>query len=134
MQQVLNICAKPQISVNLLALKLILMHLNPYILKFLLLVAAALLLFQFQSVTIFAQSKRSKPAEKLSLFKQFVNERMKRDKIPGLTIGFIRNGETWVKGFGFADLENKIPAQTNSAYRLASVTKTNDRSGNSSTR
>jgi CubicO group peptidase (beta-lactamase class C family) len=49
---------------------------------------------------------------------------MEKDKIPGLTIGFMKDDSVWVKGFGYADLENKIPAQAESAYRLASVTKT----------
>jgi CubicO group peptidase (beta-lactamase class C family)/tetratricopeptide (TPR) repeat protein len=63
-------------------------------------------------------------ADKLRLFDQFVAKQMEKDKIPGLTIGFIKGGEVWVKGFGYADLENKIPAKAESAYRLASVTKT----------
>lgn len=49
---------------------------------------------------------------------------MKKDRIPGLTIGFSRNGVTWVKGFGYSDVENKTPVKPESAYRLASITKT----------
>lgn len=49
---------------------------------------------------------------------------MEKDKIPGLTIGFTKGKYTWVKGFGYADLENKVPATAESQYRLASVTKT----------
>ena len=49
---------------------------------------------------------------------------MAKDKIPGLTIGFKKHDVTWVKGFGYADLENRIPAKAESAYRLASITKT----------
>lgn len=95
--------------------------------KLTVLVTFALLLFQIQSVLIVGQSKRPKlveKAEKMRLFEQFVEERMMKDRIPGLTIGFIKDGEVWVKGFGFADLENKVPAEADSAYRLASVTKT----------
>lgn len=65
-----------------------------------------------------------KNADKLRSFEQFVTKQMEKDKIPGLTIGFIKGDETWVKGFGYADLENKISAKADSAYRLASVTKT----------
>jgi CubicO group peptidase (beta-lactamase class C family) len=49
---------------------------------------------------------------------------MEKDKIPGLTIGFYIGDYEWVKGFGYADLENKTPAKPESAYRLASITKT----------
>jgi CubicO group peptidase (beta-lactamase class C family) len=62
-----------------------------------------------------------KISKKLQAFEAFVLEQMKKDKIPGLTIGFSKEGKTWVKGFGFSDLENKIPAKGESAYRLAAV-------------
>ncbi len=61
--------------------------------------------------------------DELKQFDDFVARQMKFDKTPGLTIGFIKDGETWVKGYGFADLENKLPAKPESAYRLASVSK-----------
>ena len=48
---------------------------------------------------------------------------MQKNKVPGLTIGFVKDDYMWVKGFGFADLENKVPAQAESAYRFASVQK-----------
>lgn len=63
-------------------------------------------------------------AGKLFFFEQFVKNQMEKDKIPGLTIGFTKGNQTWVKGFGYADLEKKVPATADSAYRLASVTKT----------
>jgi CubicO group peptidase (beta-lactamase class C family) len=61
--------------------------------------------------------------EELKQFDEFVARQMKFDKTPGLTIGFIKDDFTWVKGYGFADLENRVPAKAESAYRLASVTK-----------
>lgn len=60
---------------------------------------------------------------KLPSFEKFVENQMKKDRIPGLTIGFTKGKYTWVKGFGYADLENKVPATAESAYRLASITK-----------
>lgn len=56
-------------------------------------------------------------------FEEFVRAQMERDRIPGMTVGFSRGDYTWVKGFGYADLENRTPAHAESAYRLASVTK-----------
>jgi CubicO group peptidase (beta-lactamase class C family) len=64
-----------------------------------------------------------KYADKLRAFEEYVRQQMEKDKIPGLTIGFYKDGYTWVKGFGYADLENKVPAKPESAYRLASITK-----------
>lgn len=62
-------------------------------------------------------------AERLRAFEEFVGKGMKRDRIPGMTIGFAKDDYTWVKGFGYADLENKVPAAPESVYRLASITK-----------
>jgi CubicO group peptidase (beta-lactamase class C family) len=62
-------------------------------------------------------------AERLRAFEEFVAAGMKRDRIPGMTVGFSKDDYTWVKGFGYADLENKVPATAESVYRLASITK-----------
>lgn len=62
-------------------------------------------------------------AEKLRVFEDFVRAQMEKNKIPGLTVGFIKDDYVWVKGFGYADLENKTPAKAESSYRLASVQK-----------
>ena len=62
--------------------------------------------------------------EKLKVFEDFVREQMKSDKTVGITIGFIKDDYTWVKAFGYADLENKVAMKPESAYRLASVNKT----------
>ena len=45
--------------------------------------------------------------------------------IPGLSVGIV-NGKklAWTKGFGFADIENKIVPDENTVYQIASVTKT----------
>lgn len=46
-------------------------------------------------------------------------------KIPALSAAVVKDQRVvWAKGFGFADLENKIPATEHTAYHLASLTKT----------
>jgi CubicO group peptidase (beta-lactamase class C family) len=46
-------------------------------------------------------------------------------KIPALSSAVVKDQKVvWAKGFGFADFENKIPATENTAYHLASLTKT----------
>ncbi len=57
-------------------------------------------------------------------FEKFAGIQMASDKLPGLAIGFFKDDFTWMKGFGFADLENRVPVKTESAFRLASITKT----------
>lgn len=63
-------------------------------------------------------------AYKLRIYEEFVRQEMARERIPGMTIGFVKDGYTWVKGFGYSDLENRVPAKADSSYRLASLTKT----------
>ena len=49
---------------------------------------------------------------------------MTEDKIPGLSIAIVREGELiWTKGFGYADLENQVPATSKTVYRSASIGK-----------
>lgn len=46
-------------------------------------------------------------------------------KIPALSAAVVKDRQViWAKGFGFADLENKIPATEHTPYHLASLTKT----------
>ena len=62
-------------------------------------------------------------AEPVRLFEEFARKQMALDQTVGLTMGFMKDDFVWVKGYGYADLENKSPAKAESAYRLASVTK-----------
>lgn len=46
------------------------------------------------------------------------------DRTPGASLMIIKNGKpVYTKSYGFADLENKIPVEPASNFRLASVTK-----------
>ena len=46
-------------------------------------------------------------------------------KIPGMSAAVVKDGElVWVRGFGYSDVENGIPATPETPYHLASVTKT----------
>jgi len=43
---------------------------------------------------------------------------------PGVSIGIIYDQDLiWAKGYGYSDLEKKIPATPSTAYRIASITK-----------
>jgi CubicO group peptidase (beta-lactamase class C family)/tetratricopeptide (TPR) repeat protein len=71
-----------------------------------------------------AEDAQSSLAEAIKKFEEYVEDRMALDKVPGLSVGFIKGDFTWAKGFGYSDLENDVPAKPESAYRLASITKT----------
>jgi CubicO group peptidase (beta-lactamase class C family) len=61
--------------------------------------------------------------DEIEEIRSFIRQEMAVEHIPGLTIGFQKDDFVWVEGFGFADLENQVPAGESSAYRLASNTK-----------
>ncbi len=60
----------------------------------------------------------------ITAYEKFVREQMTRDRVPGLSVAFRHKDFFWAQGFGYADLENDVPARPESSYRLASITKT----------
>jgi CubicO group peptidase (beta-lactamase class C family) len=82
------------------------------------------LLAAFSGTLSHAADLQSSYAEAIKKFEKFVNEQMTLNKATGLSVGFMKGDYIWTKGFGFSDLENKVPAKPESSYRLASITKT----------
>ncbi|UCC26001.1 MAG: beta-lactamase family protein [Gemmatimonadales bacterium] len=51
-------------------------------------------------------------------------ERMAEIGIPGLSVAVVVDGEVvWAEGFGMADLENSVPVQAHTKFRIASISK-----------
>ncbi len=49
---------------------------------------------------------------------------MAAERIPGLSIAVVRGADTIVaRGWGYADLENRVPATAQTVYRIGSITK-----------
>jgi CubicO group peptidase (beta-lactamase class C family) len=61
--------------------------------------------------------------DSLPAFESLVRDEMAKYGVPGLTIGFIKDDQMWVKSFGLADVENRVPMTDSASYRLASVQK-----------
>ncbi len=54
----------------------------------------------------------------------FVEKFMEEQKVPGMSISVsYKDSLIWSQGFGYADVENKVPATTNSKFRCASISK-----------
>ena len=71
-----------------------------------------------------AQAAEADQAQ-LQRFEQAVDRTRDRLRIPGLSAVIIEDQKVlWMKGFGFADLENKVPATPDTLYSIASLTKT----------
>jgi CubicO group peptidase (beta-lactamase class C family) len=78
------------------------------------------LLIPFSKASEATPSSDSKSIEE---FEKFVSDQMALDRAPGLSVGFLKGDCIWSRGFGYSDLENMVPAKPESAYRLASLTK-----------
>jgi CubicO group peptidase (beta-lactamase class C family) len=63
-------------------------------------------------------------ADPIREFEKFAADQMALDRTPGLSVAFMKGDFVWAKGFGYADLENMVPAKPESSFRMASVTKT----------
>lgn len=63
--------------------------------------------------------------KRLERFEKQVDALRARLRIPGLSAAVLKDQKVvWIKGFGFADLEHKVPATPDTLFHLASVTKT----------
>jgi len=71
----------------------------------------------------FAQTDKLSPKKRTQLDAATARFRAKNN-LPGISIAVAENGEyEWSKGFGMADLENLVPATSQTLYRLASISK-----------
>ncbi len=62
---------------------------------------------------------------RLERFEKEIDDLRNRLKIPGLSAIIVKDRKVlWAKGYGFADLENRIPATPDTLYHIASLTKT----------
>jgi len=70
-----------------------------------------------------AQESKLAP-EKRSQIEAAVSKFMASTHAPGLSVAIVEHGEyEWAQGFGFADLENSVPASEHTLFRLASISK-----------
>jgi CubicO group peptidase (beta-lactamase class C family) len=64
-------------------------------------------------------------AERFANLEQRLDGLRQQLKIPAMSCAIVKDQKVvWAKGFGFADVEKKIPATEHTSYHLASLTKT----------
>lgn len=64
-------------------------------------------------------------ASTIDLLERWIGATMADRGLPGLVIAIVYDREpVWMRGFGFADLERKLPMHTSAVFRMASITKT----------
>jgi serine beta-lactamase-like protein LACTB, mitochondrial len=85
--------------------------------------AALLLCTSIWSASLSAQEHKF-PDEKRTPVEAAVSKFMASTHAPGVSVAVIENGEyEWASGFGFADLENSVPASEHTLYRMGSISK-----------
>jgi serine beta-lactamase-like protein LACTB, mitochondrial len=83
-------------------------------------ISGAVLIF---SALVHAQEHKLAP-EKQTQIEAAVARFMASTHAPGVSVAAVENGEyEWASGFGFADLENNVPASEYTLYRLGSISK-----------
>jgi CubicO group peptidase (beta-lactamase class C family) len=89
---------------------------------------AVVLLFnagELRSQTANKENVSRRDQERLARFEKQVEELRTLLKIPGMSAAIVKDQKLiWAKGFGFANLENRIPATPDTVFHLASITKT----------
>lgn len=56
--------------------------------------------------------------------RELILEAMQEERYPGLSVAVSIAGETiWAEGFGYADIENQIPIDVHSQFRIGSISK-----------
>jgi CubicO group peptidase (beta-lactamase class C family) len=77
----------------------------------------------FAATISFAQEAKLSSATRKEI-ETAVAKFMAANSVPGVSVAVVKNGEyVWSGGFGMADLENSVPATSQTLYRLASVSK-----------
>src|SRR5688572_6577084 len=67
----------------------------------------------------------SSETERLAHLERLLDGLRQQLKIPAMSCAIVKDQKVvWAKGFGYADIENKIPATEHTSYHLASLTKT----------
>lgn len=76
-------------------------------------------------LTTFLLAAIALPPQKIDGIDKLVTAFMAKNSVPGLSIAVVFDGKlAWSKGYGLADIENRVPATTATEFRTASIGKT----------
>ena len=79
-----------------------------------------LTLLALLTVTVSASGSADRFAE----IEKLVTDARTEFGTPGISVAVVVNDELiWSKGYGLADVENEVPAEANTVYRIASISK-----------
>lgn len=80
---------------------------------------------QVISARTLTPTAQSSDADRIARLETLLENIRQELKIPAYSAAIVKDQKVlWAKGFGYADIENKIPATEHTPYHLASLTKT----------
>jgi CubicO group peptidase (beta-lactamase class C family) len=69
-------------------------------------------------------ARKPEVAAALTVLDAWIAANVAQREQPGLSVGIVHDQElVWAKGYGFADLERRVPATPSTIYRIASISK-----------
>jgi CubicO group peptidase (beta-lactamase class C family) len=72
----------------------------------------------------FAAAAQISPAPNLEGFDAFIERAMKDFKVPGAAVAVVQNDKIILaKGYGYRDMEKKLPVTTKTLFAVGSITK-----------
>ena len=72
-----------------------------------------------------ALSERPEVTAAISIVAAWIENQRAYSGLPGVSIGIVHDQTlVWAQGFGWADVERRVPATADTLYRIASITKT----------
>jgi CubicO group peptidase (beta-lactamase class C family) len=77
-----------------------------------------------QAQNAISAARSSKPDAAIARLEKDIPTLMKEAEIPGLSIGYIANGQTWAHGFGVTDRKTNTPVTEDTVFNIASLSKT----------
>lgn len=82
------------------------------------------ILFVSLGPAVWAQDEPFLTAEMVQKLEGFIGKQMSAAKIPGLAVTIVKGDKTeYIKGFGLADLEKKVPVTPQTLFELGSTSK-----------
>jgi CubicO group peptidase (beta-lactamase class C family) len=88
-------------------------------------IASQAIFIQVTGAHTTARTAQSSDADRIARLETLLERLRQELKIPAYSAAIVKDQKVlWAKGFGYADVENKIPATEHTPYHLASLTKT----------
>src|SRR5678809_1326941 len=75
-------------------------------------------------LSLFSAAQDSLYKEPIAVIETWIEAQMAYESFPGMTVAIVKDQQlVWSKGYGYADLENKVPMKAESLCSICSISK-----------